>query len=196
MSRFFGFASTAILIALATPAFTAPVARDASAPMRSATKARDIGGFALGMSIREANKLSPLEDIGNNGYRTTRDGIDYDFGVTPLGRIYRVQSSQRLGRFEIDATFLGSLSAKLAAKYGPTSDATTETFDWQLIEPIKRTNGAILPFKTNWASAYVSASYFDGVTLEMKMIDFRILWQDDAKLNRKPRDRATGAIAL
>ena len=164
--------------------------------MRSATKARDIGGFALGMSIRDANEISPLEDIGNDQYRTTRDGIEYDFGVTPLGRIYRVQSSQFLGRFNIDAAFRRGLSAKLAAKFGPVGDATNETFGWELIEQIKRTNGMVLPFKTNWASAYVSSTYGQGVTLEIKMIDFRYLWQDERALNAKPSMRGANRVTF
>lgn len=196
MSRFPRSAFVALLIAVAAPAMAAPTTVETVSVMRSATKARDIGGFALGMSIRDANKLSPMEDIGNSGYRTKRDGIEYDFGVTQLGRIYRVQSSQFLGRFDIDAIFLRALAAKLAAKFGPVGDATKETFGWELIEPIKRTNGAVLPFKTNWASAYVSSSYSDGVILEMKMIDFRIMWQDDVKLNRAPRDKAIGDLSL
>lgn len=196
MSRFRRSAFAALLISIATPVMSAPVAGEAASVMRSATKAREIGGFSLGMSIRDANRISPIEDIGNHQFRTTLDGIEYDFGVTQLGRIYRVQSSQFLGRVEIDAIFLRNLSAKLAAKYGPVGDATEETFDWELIEPIKRTNGAVLPFKTNWASAYVSSTDGAGVTIEIKMIDFRIMWQDDAKVNRTPRDKASNAIAL
>jgi len=88
------------------------------------------------------------------------------------------------------------LSTKLAAKFGPVPDVLKEVFGWELIEPIKQTNGTVLLFKTNWASAYVISTHADGVTLEMKMIDFRILWQDDAKLNRAPRDHSSNAIAL
>jgi hypothetical protein len=140
-------------------------------------------------------KLSPMENIGNDGFRTTRDGIDYDVEVTSLGRIYRVQSSQNLGQFGVDDTFLHQLAAKLTAKYGPPAETTGNTFGWSLIEAIKRTNGAVLPFTTNWASAYVSSGS-EGVTIEMKLIDFRIQWQDDAAVNRAPRDKAASAIAL
>lgn len=162
---------------------------------RSATKARDIGGFALGMHIRDANKISPVENLGNDNFKTEKDGIAYDFGVTPLGRIYRISSEQPLGRFQIDRAFLASLTSKLAGKFGPVAPGVRETFDWELVENITRTSGQVLPFKTNWASAHVSGSS-DGVTLYIKMLDFRYLWQDEGKLNRGSRDKAMSNITL
>lgn len=161
---------------------------------RSATKARDIGGFALGMGIRDAAKLSPLTAVGDDDYQTVRDGIEYDFGVTRLGRIYRVDSAQHLGRFKPDATFMRDLTAKLTAKYGPPTHASVGTFNWTLIEPVKRQNGETLPIETNWASAY----FDDGpdVTVHVKLIDFRIMWQDDAALSRGPRDDGSRKVVL
>lgn len=162
--------------------------------MRSATKARDIGGFALGMNIRDAAKLSSVTNIGNDQYQSVRDGIVYDFGVTRLGRIYRVDSSQHLGQFRPDAAFMRDLTAKLTAKYGRPLHASFATFNWSLVEPVKRPNGETLPFETNWASAY----FDDGpdVTVHIKLIDFRIMWQDDAALNHAPRNQAIKAISL
>lgn len=162
---------------------------------QSATKARDIGGFSLGMHIRDVGKSSPLESLGNDEFQTVRAGINYDFAVTPKGRIYRITSNQSLGRFEIDRPFLATLSAKLAAKYGQPTGSSLTTFGWSLIEPVKRIDGKPLPFETNWAAAMVSNG-MDGVTVEMKMLDFRILWQDQNDLNRTPRNRAAGAIAF
>jgi hypothetical protein len=164
-------------------------------PAKSATKARDIGGFALDMPIRDASILSPMENIGGGDYKTTKEGIDYDLGTTRLGHIYRVDSSQLLGKFVIDDVFLHSLAAKLTAKYGPPETATGETFNWSLIEPVKRAGGATLPFTTNWASAYVDDGS-EGVTLHVKLIDFRIMWRDDAQLNRAPRDKAAREVTL
>lgn len=187
---------------LATLLFTTPelsgaanVPAEGGQPIRSATKARDIGGFALGMPVRDAAKLSALEGIGNGQYQTTKDGIEYDFSVTPLGRIYRIDSEQVVGRFAIDDIFLRALAAKLTAKYGQPTNATSETFQWSLIEPVKHTGGDPLPFETNWASAYVGGDA-DGVTVHIKLIDFRILWQDEAKLNRAPRDKAVEGLTL
>jgi hypothetical protein len=162
-------------------------------PRRSATTARDIGGFELGMRIADVNKVVPVEPLGNDDFQATRDGITYDFGVTRLGRIYRVASSQNLGRFEVDATFLSSLATRLTDKYGPPNERSAETFGWSLIELTKRSDGQTLPFTTMWASAYVSKGV-DGVSLEIKLLDFRIMWADDAQANRGPSNKAAGAL--
>lgn len=162
---------------------------------RSATKARDIGGFTLGMHIRDVAKVSSLEALGNDNFQTVRDGVAYDFEVTPKGRIYRITSTKSLGRFAVDNIFLKTLATKLALKYGPPTSSGIDTFGWSLIEPVKRINGATLPFETMWASAYVQTGGSD-VSVEMKMIDFRILWQDQVDLNRTPRNQAAEALAF
>lgn len=182
---FVGIASTA----------NAQTTRSGEMPKRSATIARDISGFELGMRIADVRKVVPIEALGNDNFQAVRDGITYDFGVTPLGRIYRVASSQNLGRFDVDASFLSSVSARLTAKYGTTTDRSTETWSWELIEPVTRTSGQTLPFKTMWASAYLSKSS-DGVSLEIKLLDFRVLWADEAQINRGPRDKAADAVKL
>lgn len=189
------FAAALLMMGIISPA-AAQSATGGTAPIiRSATTARDIGGFALGMSIAEVKKIVPITSLGNDNYQATRDGITYDFEVTCLGRVYRVASSQFLGHFEVDAAFRRSLASRLTAKYGPPSSMTADTFDWELIEPATRSTGQVLPFKTMWASAYVSSG-IDGVTLEIKMLDFRIMWADEAAVNRAPRDKAIGAVTL
>jgi len=181
---------------LAATVIAAPcAAQQDTSPARSATKARDIGGFTLGMAIQDAAKITPLENIGGGDYQSTKDGVKFDFGVTPLGRIYRIDSEQNLGRFALDNVFLRSVAAKLTDKYGSPETSDGETFHWSLVEPVTRTGGQTLPFETNWAAAYVGDG-LDGVTLNIKLIDFRIMWQDQKKQNRGPRDDAIGKIAL
>ncbi|WP_174286286.1 hypothetical protein [Sphingomonas bacterium] len=175
--------------------FASRTMQEGSAPMRSATIARDAGGFSLGMSIGEAASLSSLESIGGYQYQTTKNGIRYDFSITPLGRIYRVDSVQLVRRFAIDDMFLRALAVKLSAKYGKPTNATPETFKWSLIETVKRTGGDALPFETNWASANVQADA-DGVSIHIKLIDFRILWNDEAASNRASRDKAINHVAF
>jgi hypothetical protein len=167
--------------AVASPATSGP-------SIRSATKARDINGFALGMHINDAREIAPVKYIGGDQFETQTGGVSYNFGVTPAGRIYRVQSSQPLGSFTVDSTFLARLSAKLIAKYGPATTPEAGNYGWDLIETVSSAEGFKYPFKTNWFGAYISGGGDDGeVGLEMTMIDFRILWADRAKLNKKPR---------
>ena len=183
------------LLLIASSPSIAATQGDAAPAVRSATKARDVGGFALGMNIREAARLAPIESIGNGGYQAVKDGIRFDFAVTRLGRIYRVDSEQDLGRFAIDDAFLSALRTRLAAKYGVPATSHGETFGWSLIEPVRRTGDRALPFETNWASAYVDSSS-DGITLHIKLLDFRIMWQDEATLNRAPRNGAIGSMSF
>jgi hypothetical protein len=156
--------------------------------IRSATKARDINGFELGMYVHNVREIAPLKYIGGDQFETQAGGVSYNFGVTPAGRIYRIQSSQPLGSFTVDSTFLATLSAKLTAKYGPATTPEAGNYGWDLIETVSSAEGFKYPLKTNWFAAHVSGGS-DGaeVSLEMTMIDLRILWADHAKLNEKPR---------
>lgn len=185
----------AALMTVAGTAQAGGTGEQSASPMRSATKARDIGGFTLGMKIRDAAQLAPMKSIGNGGYQTVKDGIRYDFEVTRLGRIFRVDSEQDLGCFAIDTTFLHSLTAKLTAKYGPAHRSSSESFEWSLVEPVKRADDQTLPFRTNWASAYVEGGP-EGVTVHVKLLDFRIMWQDEDKLNRAPNETAARNLAF
>ena len=181
---------------LATIAAAAAIAAPApSSAMRSATIARDLGGFELGMPIARARQLAALESIGNGEFEATVDGVKYDVAVSGLGRIYRVTSSQPLGRFTPDKKFLDELRGKLVSKFGPPTQATGDTFKWEVIEIVPHTDGTRLPFTTNWASA-VLLDGVDGVSLDMTLLDFRVMWADAAKLNAGPRERAAGEVHL
>jgi hypothetical protein len=184
------------LIGVPTISSAEPVAK-AEPPHRSATKARDIGGFALGMHIRDAAKLAAPESIGGNQFNAEHDGRSFNFEVTPLGRIFRIQSSQPLGRFVVDSGFAATVLSKLTAKYGQPLSSEFGSYGWQLTEPVRHANGQTLPFTTMWMSAYIS-SYpgVSDVSLEMKMIDFRLLWEDEVKINKMPRDVAIGRLAF
>jgi hypothetical protein len=179
-------AAQLMLLAQGNTAVAAPVNPGPS--IRSATKARDINGFALGMHIRDVRKMGPVEFIGGDQFETHSGDVSYNFGVTPAGRIYRVQSSQPLGKFRVDSAFLATLSAKLTAKYGPATTPEAGNYGWDLIETVSSPDGARYPFKTNWFAAHISGGSDGGeVSLEMTMIDFRILWADTAQLNKEPR---------
>jgi hypothetical protein len=162
---------------------------------RSATVARDINGFHLGMPIAEARKLADLEYIGGDQFEATADGFQYNFGVTPTGRIYRIQSSQSLGRFSVDRTFVQSLRQKLSVKYGPPLSDYADVFSWEIIEDVTMPDGNKGPFRTMWMTAMIGGDE-SGRTLDITLIDFRILWADQASVNRAPRAEAEGRIAF
>lgn len=178
---------------MASPALAADPMTPIEAGL-SATKARDINGFTLGLPVKEAAKRLKVEFVQGELVQGSLDGIRYAFGVCPSGRIYRIESSQPLGRFTVDKTFTDGMGAKLFAKYGLATGGDPDNLYWDLIEPVRYTDGKVHPFKTNWAAAIVSSSGADGVSLDLKMIDFRICWADAISRNSQPRDEATQAI--
>ncbi len=171
----------------------APVKAQEEAAMKSATLARDVNGFRLGMTIAEANALAPLTPTGGENFETKKDGIAYSFGVTPMGRIYRVESTQEIGKFAVDGPFLITLERRLTEKYGKPSMISGEVFWWNLTEIITNNFGQDLPFTTMVATAMIGGIGGDN-TLEISLIDYRILWSDRAVANRKPRESAEGAF--
>lgn len=187
------FAILALL--LASPAFAgepiAPVHSGASA-----TKARDIHGFALGMPIREARKRFSVTYTQGNQIQGKLGNIDLTFEVCPSGAINFIESSQPLGQFMVDKKFLEALDAKLLAKYGRPAGGTADNLQWGLIEPVRYTTGEVRNFNTNWMTAQVMDDSGDGqgVTLNLTMLDFRICWAEYEKANRTPTDKASETV--
>ncbi|HEX6785095.1 MAG TPA: hypothetical protein VF098_10645 [Sphingomicrobium sp.] len=161
-------------------------------PGLSATRARDIDGFALGMNIRDAVKrFTPTFRQGNQ-IQGKLGNIDLTFEVCPSGAIYFIETTQTLGQFIVDKTFLDALDARLFAKYG-RGQGTPDNLWWELTEPVRYTTGEVHAFTSNRMSALVT-TYGNGVALDLKMLDFRICWAESEKLNQKPRDAATEAL--
>lgn len=178
---------------------TASFANEPMAPVTpgsSATKARDIGGFELGMPIASAAKRAKVVYQQGELVQTVRDGIEYDFGVCPSGKIYRIESRQALGNFIPDSVFMGRLKSQLSEKYGTPSDGDAGNWGWELVEPVRYSNGSVLNFTTNWFSVLVSENMGVDVSLDMKMIDFRVCWDDKVMRNDAPRDRANDGITF
>lgn len=160
---------------------------------QSATLARDVNGFRLGMTVEEARQITPLTYIGGDQLEAKAEGFEYNFGVTPRGRIYRVQSTQQLNSFSVDAQFVATLRQRLVAKYGEPTSESSDNFYWALTESVTDNIGQTLPFTTMWMNAYVGGFGGDP-TLEVTIVDFRILWADQAAVNRAPREAAEGQI--
>ena len=160
---------------------------------KSATQATDVNGFRLGMTVQAARSLAPLTFIGGDQFEAETDGFTYNFGVTPKGRIYRVQSTQKLNRFAEDRQFIATLGRRLTKKYGEPNSHVGDTFFWELIEPVTNNLGQTLPFRTMWMNASVGGFGSDP-TLDITIIDFRILWADQANVYREPREKAENTI--
>jgi hypothetical protein len=164
-------------------------------PGHSATKARDIQGFALGAPIKEAmERFTPTFAQGDQVQGTMGD-IELTFGTCPSGAVYFIESSQPLGDFTVDKTFLDALQTKLFAKYG-RGYGSADNLSWDLTDPVRYTTGEVLPFTSNCMTALVMHDSGDGVSLQLKMLDFRICWAEREKANQRPRSAATDAVKL
>ena len=186
-----------VLAALALAGFLLGPVTEASAemPQASATLARDIGGIELGMSIDEVRGRMTLEHVAFETFSGRHDGIQFDLGFTPGGRVFRIESRQHLGRFQPDAAFTKSLSAKLVSKYGPPAfmHLPDGPASWSLVEPVSDASGETRPFNVMWANAMLSNDE-RGVSLLLTMLDFRILWEDQARQNSGPAREAAQRI--
>lgn len=189
-----------VLIALSLSLSTAAVvvaqpAISSGQKWRYPVKSVSINDYTLGMSIRDAKQLAPVEHLGGEGFETKKDGITYYLGVTPKGRVYTIQSSQPLGRFAVDRPFIDDLKAKLISKYGMPQSEIGDLFQWELTENVERTSGQILPFTTMWMSAStLGMGAGSDISLEIRMLDFRILWEDEKSVNGVPRSEASKSI--
>lgn len=192
--------SRATVLILSVLALSTSVnASEPMAPIKSgasATKARDINGFELGMPIADAAKRVNVTYTQGELVQSTMNDIQYDFGVCPSGRIYRIQSSQPLGSFIPDEAFSIKLHAQLIDKYGRTDTTNPDNLSWDLVEDVRYSDGAVRPFKTNWMSVLVSGGYGSRIILDMTMLDFRICWEDKRQMNQKPRNEASEKVVF
>jgi hypothetical protein len=155
---------------------------------QSATLARDINGIALGMKLAEVNQIAPISHVAFDTYSLKINNIEYEVEVSPLGRVFQIDSKQLLGRFVPDRQFAASLTAKLTAKYGkPASNQLPGgPAGWSLTELVDFPNIGTFPRTTNSFDVMLLPSNNGGVAMNMMMQDFRILWQDQAQLNCAP----------
>lgn len=184
------------IVAASALALSAPLqaSEQNHAGRKSATLARDVNGFELGMSLAEAKANGPLRYIGGDQFEATKAGFTYNFGVSPAGRIYRISSKQQFRRFAVDHSFLSTLEHRLSEKYGPPHEKIGDDhFSWELIETMHDRSGEAQPMKTMWMTARMSGSGSEHELL-ITIVDFRILWQDQARANAQPRQSAMEQI--
>ncbi|WP_148650896.1 hypothetical protein [Sphingopyxis granuli] len=159
----------------------------------SATEARDINGLTLGDHITKVRERIQLSHLGGGDFEGHEDETYYRMAFTPLGRLYHIESTQPIGRFSVDAEFLAQLGQRLTSKYGPSKLQTANPWRWGIVEPVTMYGDINTHMETNWAYAMLG-SEGPQVTLQINMLDFRILWSDQAKLNRSPKSEAQKRI--
>lgn len=159
--------------------------------------AHDINGFSLDMTVEQVVALAhrPLSPLGGGDYKVTVDGIEYGFGFSVLGHLFRIDSKQPLGHFIPDGAFATTLTNKLSKKFGPpqSNQLPRGPAFWSFLEAYT-SNGERLNRETESLSVMLGAGYGEPVSLEMKLMDFRIMRRDIEKLNAAPRSRAQSGV--
>jgi hypothetical protein len=171
-----------------------------AAPQIAGLRAHDINGYALDMTVSQvaAQAGTRLEPLGGGQFKVSSGAIEYDFGFTPLGRLYRIDSSQRLGEFAPDRSFGLVLARRLATKYGePHQNALPGgPALWGYAESYVSADGMLLRRGTESLSAMMSGGFGMPITLDLKLMDFRILRRDEAAMNARPKSNAERAMTF
>ena len=154
--------------------------------------AHDINGIALDLSIEQVSELfgGTLTRISDDQFKGEKDGVSYDMGFSVLGYLFRIDSSQELGRFEPDEAFGKELTRKLTAKYGPPeyNSLPDGTASWDYVIPDPKPNpfSNSLSLSTESLGVRLGTSYEGPTTLHLKLMDFRIMRRDQARQNEGP----------
>lgn len=160
----------------------------------SCLQAQDINGIRLDMTVQQVARLLPngLIPIGGGDFQAVNGDTSYDFGFTALGHLYRIDSRQILGRFLPDREFGLHLTAKLVAKYGPAegNQLPGGPASWDFVENNATAQGAMLTQRAESLSAILNRGYDAPVTLDLKLMDLRILRRDQTIMNATPLARA------
>jgi len=156
--------------------------------------AHDINGFALDMTVEQVKAIAhqPLETIGGGQAKVTVDGVQYDFGFSVLGHLFRIDSDQNLGNFIPDQAYADSLAQKMSAKFGPPmeNDLPTGPLSWGASERYQIAPGMVGTRQTWSLSALLFGGYGQPITLHLKLMDLRIDRRDLARANAAPRSHA------
>lgn len=184
------------LTLVAALAIAAPASAQTSAPITSNMRASDIGGFRLGEPIAEVRARTSLTPLGRGDFEAVADGVSYDFGFTPLGRLYRIGSTQPLGAFTPDRAFTVQLVNRLTEKYGPPLRNQLPDGEalWTFAESYVQPDGSPGRRFTESLEVMVGGGYGTPIELQMKLIDFRYIWADQAALNAGPAGAAEQAL--
>lgn len=164
----------------------------------SCLAARDVNGISLGMTVADvAARLSTdLKPLGEGQFAAQAGNQTYDFGFSALGHLYRIDSHLDLGRFIPDRSFELSLAHQLAEKYGTpeTGDVPSGVLWWTFAERYQLNNGTVVTRETESLSASLGGGFGQPVTLDIKLMDFRIMRRDIEDLNRKPEMAAQARV--
>jgi len=156
----------------------------------------DVRGFRTGMTFREVSSRIRLEHLGGGDFEGVQGDTKFDFGFSPLGNLYRIDSQQKLGFFHPDRATAVKLTGQLCAKYGPPdfNQLPGGPVTWSSYARMQGDDGRPLTREVQSLSVMFQATYNQPVELWIKLLDFRILWRDSVQQNAGPKARAEDAV--
>jgi hypothetical protein len=163
------------LALLLASALTAPA-------QQIALLAHDLSGFALDMTVSQVAAVAgkPLTAFGAGHYQVTIDTIDYDFGFSAQGHLYRIDSLQQMGIFVPDSVFASTLIARLMQKFGPpqTNQLPSGPAIWMYQETYTGPKGEKLSRETESLTVLLAGEKGQPVSVEIQLIAPRIQRRD------------------
>jgi len=167
-------------------------------PRENCLRAHDINGIRLDMTVQQVSELVPngLTPLGGGQFNADIGMTSYNFEFSPLGHLFIINSSQQLTSFAPDREFGFALTKKLETKYGPpdSNQLPGGPASWGYLEYYTTNQGMRLARETESLSVMLMDHYQKPVTLEMKLMDFRILRRDEDALNRAPKSEAQSLV--
>lgn len=169
----------------------------ASVEVPRGLKSTDVRGFHTGMTLQEVSARVRLEPLGRGEFSAVQGDTKFDFGFTPLGRLYRIDSFQTLRPFAADYAMTARLTQQLTAKFGPPGQNQLPggPASWSYSVPVVEANGARTMRPAQTLSVMFQGGSGGGpVQLWIKLLDFPILWADQARMNSGPKAAAEQAL--
>lgn len=159
-------------------------------------RATDINGFQTGSSLEEVSVRVRLEHLGRGDFQAVQGNTKYVFGFTPLGRLYRIDSVQMLGHFAPDHATTRALTERLTAKFGAPkhNQLPKGPAAWSHHVPVLSADGRREMREAQSLSVMFQGGGTRPVELWIKLLDFRVLWEDAARLNAQPKAKAEEAL--
>jgi hypothetical protein len=144
--------------------------------------AHDLSGFTLDMTVDQVASLAnrALNTRGPGHYQVTIDNIDYDFGFSAKGHLYRIDSRQHFGPVTLDSAFAATLTDRLSKKFGPpqSNQLPTGPAVWMFQEPYTGANGEKQTRESESLVVLVAGGNGAPFSVEMQLIAPRIQRRD------------------
>jgi hypothetical protein len=158
------------------------VATTAAPAQQAGLLAHDLSGFALDMTVDQVASVAnrALTTLAPGHYKVSIDTVDYDFGFSSEGHLYRVRSRQHFGQFTADSAFAAALTDRLSKKFGPpqSNQLPTGPATWVFQEFYQGVKGQKLSRETESLTVQIAGGNGAFPSVEMQLTAPKIQRRD------------------